>query len=197
MSEKQTWADPSPLGLFGFGLTTVLLNLHNLGLLGVANTMAIGYGFFYGGLAQVIAGIIDLRKGNTFGGTAFCSYGLFWIGLATALSLSSMGLFPTITVIDLAWTMLVWGVFTTIFFVGSFKTTKALSFVLGSLAILFYLLAISNTVIYLTGSTLVLTITGLEGIVCGASAMYTAAGIILNGMYNRTVLPLGPWQKKE
>jgi len=197
VAENKSWADPSPLGLFGFGLTTVLLNLHNTGFLGVSNVFAIGYGFFFGGIAQVIAGIIDLKKGNTFGGTAFVSYGLFWLGLALVIVLSSMGILPAPTDIDLAWAMFAWGVFTTIFFLGSFKTTKALSFILGSLAVLFYMLAISHVLIFFTGSTLFLTITGIEGIVCGASAMYTAGAIILNGMYERTVLPLGPWQKEK
>ena len=198
MSEKQSWADPSPLGLFGFGMTTVLLNIHNTLLLGMSNTMAIGYGFFFGGLAQVIAGVIDAKKGNTFGATAFTSYGLFWIGLATALTLSSLGIFPLVGSLDLAWTMLVWGVFTTILFVGSFKTTKALSFILGSLAVLFYLLAASNAIIaFDPTNTILLTITGFEGIICGSSAIYTAAAIILNGMYERTVLPICPWQKKK
>jgi succinate-acetate transporter protein len=182
MSEKQSWADPSPLGLFG---------------LGVGNIFAIGYGFFFGGVAQVIAGIIDLKKGNTFGGTAFTSYGLFWLGLAFVLTASGSGIISAPTDIDLTWMTFMWGIFTTLFFIGSFKTTKALSFVLGSLSILFYLLAISHAIIFLTGSTIVLTITGIEGIICGGSAMYTAGAIIINGMYKRTVLPLGPWQKEK
>ncbi|MHA1237627.1 MAG: acetate uptake transporter [Candidatus Odinarchaeia archaeon] len=194
-TQKQILADPSALGLFGFGLTTVLLNIHNLGLVGLANTMAIAYGFFYGGIAQVIAGIIDFKRNNLFGGTAFTSYGLFWLGLALAITFNWMGLI-VVTPIDLAWTMLLWGVFTTVLFAGSFKTNKALSFVLGSLALLFYLLTLSNFILAVDPTmTIPLTITGIEGIICGGSAMYTAAAIVLNSMYGREVLPLGPYNK--
>ena len=194
-TQKQLFADPSALGLFGFGLTTVLLNVHNLGLVGLANTMAIAYGFFYGGTAQVIAGIIDFKRGNSFGGTAFTSYGLFWLGLALAVTFSWMGLI-TLTPIDLAWTMLLWGIFTTVLFAASFRTNKALSFVFGSLATLFYLLTLSNFILAVDPTmTLPLTITGIEGIVCGLSAMYTAAAIVINNMYGREILPLGPYKK--
>ncbi|MCL2295888.1 MAG: acetate uptake transporter, partial [Methanomassiliicoccaceae archaeon] len=71
-------ANPAPLGLLAFGMTTVLLNLHNLGLYGLDSTI-LTMGIFYGGLAQVVAGIFEFKKGNTFGATAFTSYGFFWL----------------------------------------------------------------------------------------------------------------------
>ena len=89
MEEKLS--NPAPLGLMGFGMTTVLLNLHNSGLLPMS-TMILAMGIFYGGLAQVIAGIMEFRKGNTFGSVAFTSYGLFWLSLVGLIVMGKMGL---------------------------------------------------------------------------------------------------------
>src|SRR5512136_3301191 len=77
---EQKLANPAPLGLMGFGMTTVLLNIHNAGFFPVSD-MIIAMGLFYGGIAQIIAGLMEFKKGNTFGTTAFTSYGLFWISL--------------------------------------------------------------------------------------------------------------------
>ena len=86
MAEKNTLANPAPLGLMGFGMTTVLLNIHNANpsVLPIGS-MILAMGIFYGGLAQIIAGILEFRKGNTFGVTAFTSYGLFWLSLVALL----------------------------------------------------------------------------------------------------------------
>jgi succinate-acetate transporter protein len=81
---ESKFSNPAPLGLMAFGMTTVLLNLHNAGFYGL-DTMILAMGIFYGGIAQVIAGILEFRKGNTFGTTAFCSYGLFWLTLVFLL----------------------------------------------------------------------------------------------------------------
>ena len=83
-------ANPAPLGLMGFGLTTILLNIHNAGYYEL-NSMILAMGIFYGGLAQVIAGLIDFRKGNEFGATAFCSYGLFWFSLVALIVFPGVG----------------------------------------------------------------------------------------------------------
>ena len=83
-------ANPAPLGLMGFGMTTVLLNLHNVGLWPIG-AMILGMGIFYGGLAQVIAGIMEFKKGNTFGTTAFTSYGFFWLSLVFLLIAPNLG----------------------------------------------------------------------------------------------------------
>ena len=83
---KDTTANPAPLGLLGFGMTTVLLNLHNAGCFGL-DTMILGMGIFYGGIGQVIAGVMEWKKKNTFGTTAFTSYGLFWLTLVALLVL--------------------------------------------------------------------------------------------------------------
>ncbi len=88
---KQATANPAPLGLLGFGMTTVLLNLHNAGFYGLGS-MILAMGIFYGGLAQIIAGIMEWKKANTFAATAFTSYGVFWLTLVALLVLPEMGL---------------------------------------------------------------------------------------------------------
>src|SRR5436309_7201469 len=87
---KETTGNPAPLGLLGFGMTTVLLNLHNAGFFEL-NSMILAMGICYGGVAQVIAGIMEWRKGNTFATTAFTSYGLFWLSLVTMIVLTKIG----------------------------------------------------------------------------------------------------------
>jgi succinate-acetate transporter protein len=97
--DKDTTANPAPLGLVAFGLTTVLVNIHNAGVYGMA-PMILAMGIFYGGLAQVIAGILEWKKGNTFGTTAFTSYGLFWLSLVALLVMPKLGWWdaPKITI---------------------------------------------------------------------------------------------------
>src|SRR6185503_14846469 len=108
---RDNTANPAPLGLFGFGMTTVLLNLHNAGFFGM-NTMILAMGLCYGGLAQVIAGIMEWKKKNTFGLTAFTSYGFFWISLVVLLLLPKLDaqLAPNGTALGSY--MAVWGLFT-------------------------------------------------------------------------------------
>jgi len=180
-SEPQ-WGNPGALGLAAFGFTTILLQLHNLGLMD--STMALAYGLFWGGAAQVIAGIIDGRRGDTFGLTAFTSYGFFWIGLATAFVFQWQGL-VTLDSNGLAWTMVIWGIFTFFMMIGTLKMTFVHFFVFATLVILFALLAIH---FFGVGGTM---IAGVEGLFCGAAAVYGAASVIINGKFGRTVLPMG------
>ena len=91
LSLKDTTANPAPLGLLGFGLTTVLLNFHNAGFYEL-NTMILAMGIFYGGIAQIIAGMMEWKKNNTFGTTAFTSYGLFWLSLVALILMPGLGL---------------------------------------------------------------------------------------------------------
>lgn len=183
--------NPAPLGLAGFGMTTVLLNLHNAGLFELG-TMVLSMGIFYGGLAQIIAGIMEWKKGNTFGTTAFTSYGLFWLSLVGLLIMPKMGLGETNSAAAMSFYLLMWGIFTFFLFLGTLRMNKALQFIFGSLTLLFLLLAVGDA----TGSLAVKTFAGVEGIVCGASAVYTAMAQILNEVYGRTVLPLGLPVKK-
>ena len=187
-------ANPAPLGLLGFGMTTVLLNLHNAEFYPLGS-MILAMGLVYGGLAQVIAGVMEFKKGNTFGTLAFTSYGLFWWSLVILLLLPNFTLLSPAAVIPnntaMAAYFFMWGMFTLLMFCGTIKTNRAIQFVFSSLTVLFFLLA----AVRLTGSSELLLITGIEGIICGASAIYTGIAEVLNEVYDRTVLPLCPVNK--
>jgi succinate-acetate transporter protein len=179
-------ANPAPLGLMGFGMTTVLLNIANAGFFGM-DPVILAMGIAYGGLAQVIAGIMEFRKGNTFGTTAFTSYGLFWISFALiVLGLGGHAADRGF----LGWYLFLWGLFTAYMFLGTLKLNVALQVVFGTLTILFWILAIGH---WVTGdsATTIIKIAGWEGIVCGSSAIYAAAAQVLNEVHGKTVLPLG------
>ena len=188
---KDTTANPAPLGLLGFGMTTVLLNLHNAGYYEL-NSMILAMGLCYGGLAQVIAGIMEWKKNNTFGTTAFISYGFFWLTLVALILLPKI--FPGAFVTDefaKGWFLTMWGGFTGVMFLGTLRLNRALQFVFGSLTVLFFLLAYGD----FTHNTAVTRLAGWEGIVCGLSAIYTGLAQVLNEVYGRTVCPLGPVKK--
>lgn len=180
-------ANPAPLGLMGFGMTTVLLNIHNAGFYPM-NAMILSMGIFYGGLAQVIAGIEEWKKGNTFGATAFTSYGLFWLSLVGNVLIPKSPDYAGLATDSFAFAayLFMWGVFTIFMFIATLKGSKALSVVFLALAVLFFLLAAGN---YL-GSTGILTIAGYEGIFTGLAAIYTALGQVLNEAYGKKMVPL-------
>lgn len=184
---KDTTANPAPLGLLAFGMTTVLLNLHNAGLF-TLGTMILGMGIFYGGLAQVVAGIMEWKKNNTFGTTAFCSYGFFWLTLVGLLVMPKLGWGTAAETPAMVAYLVIWGLFTLGMFYGTLRINRALQFIFGSLVVLFFLLAIGDA----TGSSIVTTIAGIEGIVCGLSAIYTGLAQVLNEVYGRTVWPIWP-----
>ncbi len=179
--------NPAPLGLLGFGMTTVLLNLHNAGFYPL-NTMILAMGIFFGGICQIIAGIMEWKKGNTFAGTAFTSYGAFWLVLVALLLLPKMGMGEATSTGSLAAFFFMWGLFTLVMFIGTLRLNKALQVVFGSLTILFFLLVIRDA----TGAAIWGTIAGYEGIICGLSAVYAGLAQVLNEVYGKTVLSLGP-----
>ena len=183
---KDTNANPAPLGLLAFGMTTVLLNLHNAGIFEL-NSMILAMGIFYGGIAQVIAGIMEGKKNNTFGLTAFISYGFFWLTLVGLIVMPKLGWIPAASESAMVAYLIVWGIFTGLLFFGTLRISRALQFIFATLTILFFLLALGDV----TGNASLKTFTGYEGIVCGASAIYTGAGILLNEMYGKNILPLG------
>ena len=177
-------ANPAPLGLMGFGMTTVLLNIHNAGFFPVG-TMILAMGIFYGGIAQIIAGIMEFKKGNTFGLTAFTSYGSFWLTLVFLLVFKDT--LPGTPVGFMGWYLFMWGLFTFFMWIGTFGKNRALQFVFLSLVVLFMLLAIRDWF----GSAEVGAFAGWEGIICGASAIYLAMAEVINESFGRTVLPIG------
>ncbi len=173
-----TTANPAPLGLLGFGMTTILLNIHNAGIFPL-DAMILGMGIFYGGIAQVIAGLMEWKKGNTFGTTAFTSYGFFWLSLVALFVIPKLGWGEAPNNISMGFYLLMWGIFTGVMFIGTLKINIYLQVVFASLTILFFLLAISD----FTGNTVIKTIAGWEGIICGASAVYTALYQVLRELY--------------
>ena len=179
-------ANPAPLGLMGFGMTTILLNIHNAGWFPVGS-MVLAMGIFYGGVAQVIAGIMEFKKGNTFGLTAFASYGLFWLTLAGLIMLPKMGLADPTPHAFMGWYLFLWGLFTLFMFFGTLRGSLVRRFIFGSLTLLFFLLALRDWL----GSEAIGRLAGYEGIACGASACYQAMAEVLNEIYGRTVLPIG------
>jgi succinate-acetate transporter protein len=176
------------LGLLGFGMTTVLLNLHNAGFYEL-NSMILAMGICYGGAAQIIAGIMEWRKGNTFATTAFLSYGLFWLSLVTLIVLAKLGWSAASNDTAMAAYLAMWGLFTAVMFVGTLRLNRALQVVFGTLTILFFMLAIGD---YTNASAGFKHATGYEGIFCGFSAIYAGLAQVINEVFGKVVLPLGP-----
>jgi uncharacterized protein len=185
-----TTGNPAPLGLAAFGMTTVLLNLHNAGLFNLGS-MILAMGIFYGGIAQVIAGIMEWKKGNTFGNIAFTSFGFFWISLAALLIMPVKGIAAENDNPAMIAYFIIWGIFTLGLFFGTLKANRALQFVFASLVLLFFLLAARD----ITSNMIIGKIAGYEGIICGASAVYTAMAILLNEIFGKVILPICPVKK--
>ena len=180
-------ANPGPLGLLGFGMTTVLLNLHNAGFLPLS-IVIVAMGIALGGLAQIIAGVRELKQGNTFAGTAFTAYGLFWWSLVLIWvnPFADAGI-EAASKVAMGWYLLLWGIFTGFMFIGTLTHNRITQIVFGSLTVLFLLLALGD----FTGNHTITIVAGFEGIFCGLSAIYSAVGQIVNGEYGKTILPLG------
>ncbi|OBS10103.1 acetate uptake transporter [Acidihalobacter prosperus] len=182
-----TTANPAPLGLMAFGMTTVLLNLHNAGFIAL-DTMILAMGIFYGGIAQVIAGLMEWKKRNTFGTVAFTSYGFFWLTLVALIVMPKMNVGVAATgAQDLGAYLLMWGLFTAILFVPTLRINRALQVVFATLTVLFVLLAAAE----FTGNKAIATFAGYEGIFCGLSAMYAGMAQIWNEIFGREVAPIG------
>jgi len=181
-----TTANPAPLGLLAFGITTVLLNLHNAGLFAMGSTI-FAVGIFYGGIAQIIAGIMEWKKNNTFGMTAFISYGFFWISLVGLLLMPVFGWSSAVPKEALIAFLTIWGLFSFVMFIITFRLNRALQVVFGLLTLLFALLVVGNAL----GNVTILQVAGIEGVITGLSAMYTGLGQIMNEVYKEQVIRLG------
>jgi succinate-acetate transporter protein len=177
-------ANPAPLGLLGFGMTTILLNLHNAHIIELS-IVIVAMGLALGGAAQIVAGVRELKSGNTFGGTAFTAYGFFW----WSLCLIWINPFAAIKSADehsMGFYLLLWGIFTLFMFFGALRHNTITKIVFSTLTILFFLLAIGD----FSGAGAVKVFAGYVGIFCGASAMYSALGQIVNGEFGKPVFPL-------
>ncbi|XHH09695.1 MAG: acetate uptake transporter [Candidatus Bathyarchaeia archaeon] len=192
----QKFANPAPLGLLGFGLTTVLLNLHNAGLFQL-DTMILSMGLAYGGLAQIITGLMEFRRGNTFGTVVFTSYGLFWWSLIMLTLLPQTTIFAGLqspSPISMGAYFLLWGIFTLAMGYGTLKASKTLQIVFATTIILFFMLSITsftdNPILF--GNFTLTNLTGIEGVICGSSAIYYAIALVLNEVHEKIILPTDP-----
>ena len=181
--------NPAALGLVGFGLTTVLLSLINAAVLPAAGeNVVIPLALAFGGTIQVLAGLLEVKSGNTFGMTAFLSYGAFWwwfaalaiLGHTGALDLKDAG-----TSIGAA--LILWGIFTLYMWISTFRLSRILFLVFLTLWIAFFLLGFAK----LLGRDELGIYGGYVGIVCGLLAMYGSFGIVTNAAFGRSVIPLG------
>ncbi len=182
----QKLANPAPLGLMGFGMTTVLLNIHNAGFFPLGS-MILAMGIFYGGIAQVIAGILEFKKGNTFGMTAFTSYGLFWISLVALILMPKFGWIDAPPTAYMGFYLAMWGLFTFFMWIGTFGKNRTLQAIFLTLTILFFLLAIRDW----TGSSFIGMLAGWEGILCGSLAIYLAMAEVINESRGQQIWPIG------
>jgi len=180
-SENKT-ANPGPLGLLGFGMTTVLLNLHNAGIIELS-IVIVAMGLALGGMAQIIAGISEIRIGNTFGGTAFTAYGLFWWSLCL-IWINPFGV-NSADNISMGFYLALWGVFTFFMFLGTLSHNVITRIVFLSLAVLFFLLSIGD----FAENRHIKAVAGFVGIFCGLSAIYSAMAQVVNGEFGRKIFP--------
>jgi hypothetical protein len=183
-------ADPGPLGLTGFALTTFCLSAINAGLvpkesLGVVIALAI----IYGGFAQLLAGMWEFKKNNLFGATAFSSYGAFWISFAI-FELGNIFHWFAIPHEGILLFLVAWTIFTFYMWIGTFALNKALVVVFSTLLVTFILLDIGAA-----GVPMAHTLGGYLGLVTAFAAWYTSAAGILNTLYGKVILPVGPFKK--
>jgi succinate-acetate transporter protein len=187
MSNEHTatrFSNPAPLGLAGFALTTWLLSMINAGwFTGDAMNMVLAVALAYGGTAQLIAGVMELPRGNTFGATAFCSYGAFWWSFA----LFVLFLHDKVPAAFVGWYLFMWGVFTFYMWIGTFKSPRALQLIFLVLWITFFLLAAGEW----TGSGTLHMAGGYAGLLTALLAFYLSAAEIINDNHGRSVLPIG------
>jgi succinate-acetate transporter protein len=178
-------ADPAPLGLAGFALTTFVLSMFNAGLVGEAGEpIVFGLALAYGGGAQFLAGMWEFRKGNTFGATAFSSYGAFWISFWAFVTFFSDGV-PT-TAVGLY--LIAWGIFTLYMWIASFRTTAAVNVVFLLLWITFFLLGIGDA----AGNSGISKLGGWFGLATALAAWYASFAGVTNFTFGREVVPVRP-----
>jgi succinate-acetate transporter protein len=192
--ESTPAADPAPLGLAAFALTTFLLSGTNASF--IPDLMWVGFALFYGGLAQFCAGMWEFRNRNVFGATAFGSYGGFWMGIGIYVVLAHTTSFlgsmtPTDVANSLAWFLLAFAIFNTYMLIGSMRVNLAVFAVFLSLEVTEILLVIGNFRIAHGDSTWMLHAGGWAGIVTAAVAWYASAAGVWNGVAGRVLLPVG------
>lgn len=180
--------NPAVVGLAAFGLTTMMLQFHNVGWAGVGPVIWLG--LIFGGLAQFIAGLQEQKTGNNFGYTAFTAYGAFWISLGLLLLGNHFKIFPA-SETDIGWFLVAWTLLTAILWVGSMRVNGALAVTFTLLLIGFVLLVLAHF-----GFPALTVVAGYELMACAAMAWYVMAHLIFKDLFGRDVLPVGkPWLK--
>lgn len=188
--ENQKLGNPAVVGLAGFGLTTLLLQIHNLGFLELGPVLAMG--IIFGGLAQFIAGFMEQKMGNNFGFCAFVSYGAFWIGLGIIWILNEMGVYPS-SHHDVGMFLVAWTLLSIILWIASMWIHKAMFFTFTTLVLGFIGLDLAHF-----GMPEMKAVAAVILIICALSAWYMMAAAIINDLAGRTVLPSGsPILKKR
>jgi len=194
LSEKALMADPAPLGLAGFAFTTFLLSFTNAGWIPAASVgVVLPLAMAYGGLCQFLAGAFEMRKGNTFGFTAFCSYGAFWIFFALMVLLGGAGLIQT-PAAGIGAALVLWGIFTLYMWVSAMTANASLGFTFMFLWITFFVLGGGA----LTGISILTKTGGYLGIITAIFAAYTSFAIVTNSVVGAGTMPLGrgiSWKK--
>ncbi len=181
--------NPAVVGLAGFGLTTFLLQIHNLGLLGLGPVLAMG--IIFGGLAQLIAGLLEQKTGNNFGFAAFTSFGAFWIGLGIIWISNHFGIYAS-SHTDVGWYLVAWTLLTAILWIGAMMIHTAMASTFTLLLAGFILLDLGHF-----GMPVMNTVAAYVLIACAFNAWYMMAAIILNGLAGREILKSGKaWIKK-
>lgn len=180
---EKKMGNPAVVGLAGFGLTTLLLQFHNIGLIGLGPVVSMG--FIYGGLAQLIAGFMEQKMGNNFGFSAFVAYGSFWIGLGIILILNYFKIYES-SPTDVGYYLVAWTLYTAIMFVASLWIHKAMVVTFLTLLLGFILLDLGHF-----RDPVWDKVAGYELIICALSAWYMMAAIIINDVSGKTLLPFG------
>jgi uncharacterized protein len=184
-------ADPAPLGLAGFALTTFLLSASNAGWMKSATGAAfLGYAFAYGGLGQLLAGMWEFRNRNVFGATAFSTYGAFWIGLGLWVRDVAPTAHGLAGARDLGWILLAFAIFNTYMLIVSTQLNMAVFGVFLTLELTEILLFIGNFTTK-TGTGGIITVGGVVGVITALVAWYTSAAGVMNGVKGKIVLPVG------
>ena len=180
---EKKMGNPAVVGLAGFGMTTILLQFHNIGLMGLGPVVAMG--FIFGGMAQLIAGFQEQKTGNNFGYSAFVAYGSFWIGLGIIWMLNYYKIYESSTT-DVGYYLVGWTLYTAIMFIASLRIHTAMAVTFLTLLLGFILLDIGHFVDPIWNK-----VAGYELFVCAFSAWYMMAAIILNDVAGKTILPFG------
>jgi succinate-acetate transporter protein len=185
-AQVQLIADPAPLGLAAFALTTFLLSLANSGLMpAAAEPVVFGVALAYGGVAQLLAGMWEFKKGNVFGATVFSSYGAFWLSFWGYVTFYA----PTVPAEQhgaaAGWLLICWGIFTVLMFIGSLRTTAVLAALFAVVVAAFFLLGFGA----LEGVTALTRAGGWVGLLAGAMAWYLCLAGVLSSVFGRQVLP--------